>query len=74
MRGANTQANFHRDGADSTTSQQSFNQKRLRVQSAVNTRGREVNAAKKEKENMIEEERRYQAELNDIKLRNDELR
>lgn len=54
-------------------SQLSFNQKRLRVQSAVNTRTREVAAAKREKEQMEAEAERYKHELDEILLRNKEL-
>lgn len=40
-------------------SQQSFSQKRIRVQSAVNTRTREVTLARKEKEQMEAEANRH---------------
>ena len=60
---ANTSVNFH----SSQGSQQSFAQKRLRVQSAVNTRTRDIAQAKREKEQMEEQERRYQLELDEIK-------
>ena len=55
-------------------SQQSFTQKRARVQSAVNTRTREVAAARKEKEQMEAEANRHKQELDEILLRNKELR
>ena len=48
--------------------------KRGRVQSAVNTRAREVAEAKKEKEEMDEEARRYEVELEQVRKRNDEIR
>ena len=54
-------------------SQQSFTQKRMRVQSAVNTRTREVAAARREKEQMEAEANRHKQELDDILLRNKEL-
>lgn len=54
-------------------SQQSFTQKRHRVQSAVNTRTREIKAAKEEKEQMESEANRHRSELDDILQRNKEL-
>ena len=71
MKGAQTNStsmNFN------DASQQSFTQKRLRVQSAVNTRTREVAAARKEKEQMEAEANRHKMELDEIQLRNKELR
>ena len=49
----------------------SFAQKRLRVQSAVNTRTRELGEAKKEKEEMEEEFHRCEVELEEVKQRNE---
>jgi len=64
-----TSVNFQ--SRDRDTSQQSFAQKRLRVQSAVNTRTRDIAQARREKEQLEEEARRYQVELAEIKARNE---
>jgi len=53
---------------------QSFTQKRLRVQSAVNTRGREIAQVKQEKEEMDLDLKRHEIELAETKQRNDEIR
>ena len=67
---ANTSVNFH----SSQGSQQSFAKKAYRVQSAVNPRTRDINKVNREKEQLEEEARRYEVELQEIKARNEQIK
>ena len=65
---ANTSVNFH------SASGQSFAQKRQRVQSAVNTRTKDIAEEQREREEMMKQEAELTAELNEIRRRNEEIK
>ena len=69
MRGAYSTAAMFATSA----SRGNFKQRRARVQSAVNTRTKEINEIKKENQELDNEGRRHQLDLDEVKRRNEEL-